>query len=352
MREAQHSGKRPIASLPFDGLTPGAPPTGKPEITWISPGELLVDEAYQRDLSPASLKLIRRIVEGWDWRRFKPPVVAWSDGGLEVIDGQHSAIAAATHPSIDAIPVVVVEAAEQVDRAHAFIGHNRDRIAITAAQMHVAAAAAGDADALAVNRICAAAGLELMRLPPAAAVYRPGTTIAVAAVRAVVDAETEINATYILKTLADAGFAPVTSAHIKAVHHLATSEDFDGLDREALAATVQSMPIKATEKEAKEHAAMHSVPVWRGLAAIWFKATKKRPRRVEPPAPPPEPAPPALAARGLPTDEIKRDTRLGRGRWKPGHYVRRCHTCDERFRGDGQATECADCAYAMETVSP
>lgn len=345
----QTAAKRPIAGLPFEGLTPGRPPTGKPEITWISPGELLVDEAYQRDLSPASLRLIRRIIEGWDWRRFKPPVVAWSDGGLEVIDGQHSAIAAATHPGIELIPVVVVEAAAQVDRAHAFIGHNRDRVAITPAQMHVAATAAGDPDAVTANRICAAVGLELLRLPPSGAVYRPRTTIAVAAVRAVVGIEEEIDATYILKTLADAEFAPVTAAHIRAVQHLITAEDFAGLDREALAAVIQSMPIKATEKDAKEYAAMHSVPVHRGLAAVWFKAAKKRPRKVEapPPAALPAPVPSVPAARDVPADGIKRDYRVGRGRWKPGHYVRRCHACDERFRGDGQATECGDCAYAL-----
>lgn len=335
--------KRPIAALTIEGVTPGVPATTKPELTWIAPGELLVDEAYQRDLSPASLKLIRRIVEGWDWRRFKPPVVAWTAEGLEVIDGQHSAIAAATHPAIASIPVVLVEAVAQIDRAQAFIGHNRDRIAITPPQMHVAAAAAGDTDALDVNRICHAAGVEIMRLPPARGVYRPRTTIAVAAVRAIVVAEEEADATYILRTLADAELAPITAAHIRAVQHLITSEEFEGLDREALARTIQTQPIKATEQEAKEHCAVHSVPLWRGLASVWFKATKKRHRKGDAVAAP-EPAVVAVAPRpslALP----KRDARPGLGRWKPGTHVRRCHACDEPFVGDGQAFSCADCAY-------
>ena len=58
--------KRHITALPMEGAVPGTPATTKPELTWILPSELLVDEVYQRDLSPASHKLIRRIVEGWD----------------------------------------------------------------------------------------------------------------------------------------------------------------------------------------------------------------------------------------------------------------------------------------------
>lgn len=331
--------KRPVAALALDGAVPGAPPTARPELTWIAPAELLIDEAYQRDLSSNSLKLIRRIVEGWDWRRFKPPVVAWTDEGLEVIDGQHSAIAAATHPAIDTIPVVVVEAVARVDRAQAFIGHNRDRVAITAAQMHVAAVAAGDPDALEVERVCADAGVTILRLPPARAVYEPRTTIAMAAVKALVQAEAESDAAFVLRTLADAGHAPITAAQIRAVQHLITSPEFEGLDREALARAIQETPAKAAEKDAKEHAATHCVPLWRGLAAVWFRAMKKRPRKAEPPIEAaPEPAKPAACG-------IKRDAREARGSWKPGNHIRRCRGCDERFVGDVAAVTCADCAY-------
>ena len=270
--------KRPIAAIALDGLSPAPPPTGKPELTWIAPNELLIDEAYQRDLSQASLRLIRRIVERWDWRRFKPPVVAWTAEGLEVIDGQHSAIAAETHPAIDLIPVIVVEAAQQVDRAQAFIGHNRDRIAITAAQMHAASSTAGDADALQTNRICVAAGVEMLRIPPARGVYRPRTTIAVTAVKALVVAEPEDVATWVLRTLAEADLAPIGAAHIRALWHLVTTEEFAEVDRDALARAVQATPIKAAEQEAKEHAAVHCVPAWRGLAAVWFRTAKKQAR--------------------------------------------------------------------------
>lgn len=271
--------KRSVIALDLRVIAPGAPPTAKPEIVWVKPGELLIDATYQRDLSEQSIRLIRRIVEGWDWRRFKPPVTARTEQGLEVIDGQHTAIAAETHGGIAEIPVVVVQAEAQVDRAHVFIGHNRDRLGITAVQMHAAAVAAGDEDALRVVRICEAADVTVLRIPPAGGVYKLRTTIAVVAVRALVAAEDEADAVWILRALADANLAPITAAHIRALQHLVTAEEFAEVDRDALARGIQASPGKIAEQEAKEHAAVHRVPVWRGLAAVWFKAARKlRPR--------------------------------------------------------------------------
>jgi hypothetical protein len=58
----------------------------------------------------------------WDWCRFKPPIAAWAADGLEVIDGQHTAIAAGCYRDIESSPVVLVEAVEQEVHASAFIG--------------------------------------------------------------------------------------------------------------------------------------------------------------------------------------------------------------------------------------
>ena len=40
-----------------------------------------------------------------------------ADGSLHVIDGQHTAISAASHPRVDRIPVMVVEAEDDLTRA-------------------------------------------------------------------------------------------------------------------------------------------------------------------------------------------------------------------------------------------
>ena len=289
--------KRVVARLDLPDITPGTPPTAAPELIWAAPGDLLVDEVYQRDLSDASLKLIRRIVENWDWRRFKPPVTARTADGLEVIDGQHSAIAAATHGGIAQIPVVVVDAVEQVDRAQAFLGHNRDRLGITPAQMYAAALAAGDEDALLIGRVCAAADVTVLRVPAANGAYKPRALIAVAAVRTLVTTLPEPDAVWVLRTLADGGLAPIAAHQIRALTHLISEEDFAEVDRDSLARAVTTAPIKTAEKEAKEHAAVHHVPAWRGLAGVWFKAARKlmgrRGPRVDEPA---RAAPPPMVA--------------------------------------------------------
>lgn len=393
--------KRPIAPLALDGLTPAAPPTGRPEITWIAPGGLLVDAVYQRDLSDGSLRLIRRIVEGWDWRRFKPPIAAWTDAGLEVIDGQHSAIAAATHPAIVEIPVVVVEAAERTDRASAFLGHNRYRIAITTAQMHAAAVAAGDEAATRVERVCAAAEIQLMRMPPSRSEYQPRQSIAVAMVAGLVKRRGEATAVQVLRILGDAGCAPVAAAQIRAVEALLTDAEFGDLDPDALARTIQDLGTVPAEKEAKAFAANHCVPVWRGLAATWFKAGKKRRRPAAgiPAAAAPAVAPavaesaplqgptlapksqqasaPSHASRAVVVERTGRaaprpislarvvlgeETSAPRGApgrrqrpacggWKPGSISKRCVSCEEVFEGDLTATECELCAYGDDEAA-
>ena len=158
--------KRGVRALNLGDLAPAEITTAAPTIEWVDPKTLLVDGEYQRHLSEASISLIRRIVAGWDWARFKPPVVARTEEGLEVIDGQHTATAAATHPAIELIPVIVVEAAAVADRARAFVGHNRDRLNVTKMQMHFSAVAAGDEDAMTVTQVCDRAGVKILRGPP------------------------------------------------------------------------------------------------------------------------------------------------------------------------------------------
>ena len=67
---------RPVKPLSLAGLTPSMAESRRPTFEWVLPTELKVDESYQRTLSARSVQLIRKIVTQWDWRRFKPPVVA------------------------------------------------------------------------------------------------------------------------------------------------------------------------------------------------------------------------------------------------------------------------------------
>ena len=134
-----------------------------PKIAWLRLDELVIDESYQRDLSFRGRALIRRLVENWDWNCFKPLSVARCEGGgYEIIDGQHTAIAAATHGAIETLPCLVLDAATLAQRSKAFIGINRDRVALTPFALFRARLAAEDPEALAVDMALTSVGATLI----------------------------------------------------------------------------------------------------------------------------------------------------------------------------------------------
>jgi len=253
----------------------------------VDPAELLVDEAYQRTISERSLELIRKIVAQWDWRRFKPPVVARTpmpDGGegLVVLDGQHTAIAAATHPLVTRIPIMVVEAADRAAQAKAFVGHNRDRLGITPMQMHQAAMAAGDEDALTVDQVCQRAGVTILRNTPGNGVFKAGDTVAVIAIGALINRRGVQKARVILQVLTEARCAPVTAGQIKAVEMLLHEQDYAGeVEPSAITSALLTLGVSTAEQEAKVFAAAHKVPNWRALGVVIFRKAKRGRRRAD-----------------------------------------------------------------------
>ncbi|WP_020187825.1 hypothetical protein [Methylopila sp. 73B] len=268
--------RRPVRALDLGAVAPNEVTSTGPIFENVDPATLLVDERYQRELSAKGRALIAKIVAGWDWRRFKPPVAVMVDDGLELIDGQHTAIAAATHPAVTTIPVMIVEAEEIADRAKAFIGHNRDRVAVSAMDLHHAAVAAGDEDALTMAQVCERARVVVRRQPPYAGAYLPRETVAIGAIRTLIDKRGALRARQILGALADANLAPITSGAIKAadfiVHdaEMAPEIDLPGLS----AAIVAAGPT--VEHETKITATTLCVPAWRAMAIVWFKARPKR----------------------------------------------------------------------------
>lgn len=155
---------RAVAAVAIAGMSrfqpaPGGPP---PQIAMIAPLTLRIEDAYQRDLSPKSMRLIRRIVEKWSWAKFKPPIVAKTREGLFIIDGQHTAIAATTL-GINEIPVLIVGVEEIAHRAEAFVAHNRDRLIMSPFQVFHAEVAAGNKDAVGVAEAVAVAGAIIPR---------------------------------------------------------------------------------------------------------------------------------------------------------------------------------------------
>lgn len=266
---------RPVAPMAFSPLDPQRIATEPPAVEWMAPCDLLIEEAYQRDIAPKSLDLIKRIVEGWDWRRFKPPIIAWTERGFEIIDGQHTAIAAATR-GIERIPVLVVEAADLGDRAQAFVGHNQDRLAITPVQMHRAKVAANDEDALTAQQVMERAGVTLVFNQYGTKRWKPGETVAIKTIDALARRRGAMGARKVLEVLVKAEAAPITAAGIKAVEMLLYRAAFEDLDPEHLPGAIHA--AGDVEAEAKLDARTHCIPVWEAMGRIWFRKCRKQRR--------------------------------------------------------------------------
>jgi hypothetical protein len=270
---------RPVSQLSLHRLEMKPAVGDAPTVEWVDPTTLLVDEGYQRHLSERSIRLISKIIAGWDWRRFKPPIVARTPDGLEVIDGQHVAIGAASRPDVGLIPVMVNAGVEKEARASAFIGHNRDRLGITPTQMHAAAAAAGDEDAITLDQVCARAGVVVLRNQPGNSLFKPGETIAVSAIGALINRHGALGARRVLEVLANAGRAPITARGIKAVELLLYDTEYKGeIDGPDITTAIMSLGAEA-ERDAAVFAAAHNVPIWRALAVVLFRKGKRRGRR-------------------------------------------------------------------------
>jgi hypothetical protein len=273
------SGLRRIEPISLTGLDIDTPESGEPICEHVDPSTLFVDPAYQRDIGDRGMRQIRRIVEAWDWNRFKPPICAYADHEgqtvLKVLDGQHTAIAAASHPGIHLIPCMIVDAAETSSQAAAFVGQNTDRLGVTPLQLHKAAVTAQDDDALTVKQVCDRAGVSILQYSVKS--FEVGQTVAIGALKKLVVDRGAMKSRIILEVLVKGGMAPVLAPQVKAVEALICEPEYkDEVKLEDLYQVVHQSAWKADNSEAKMFAATHSVPFWRALAVIWFQKAKKR----------------------------------------------------------------------------
>ncbi|MFC3074946.1 DUF6551 family protein [Shinella pollutisoli] len=266
---------RPISALHLPDITPCTITTSPPEMRLVCPTDLYVDDRYQRGLSERSVKLLRKIVSEWCWTAYKPPVVVEVEDRLEVIDGQHTAIGAATHGGIPAIPVLVVKAESHALRAGAFVRHNRDRIQVTPTQLHTALVAAGDEDALTIEQVCQRSGITILRNPPTMGRFAPGETVAISTINTLVNRRFSAGARKVLEVCRASGAAPVPAHMIKAVEHLLFAKEYqDDIDAERIGMVI-SARADALEKEAKRFSIERKVPFWRAYASVIFMNRRK-----------------------------------------------------------------------------
>lgn len=169
----------PVQPVPLGGAQV-APLGEAPRLDWIAISALRIDSAYQRSLSARSARMIRRIAANWDWAKVKALSVAeMPDGLFEVIDGQHTASAAASRGDITALPCLVSSRETLESRAEAFVGINRDRVAMTPLQIFWADVAAGNEDACDALAGVQQGGGRVLRAPAPLTRYEVGDVMSV-----------------------------------------------------------------------------------------------------------------------------------------------------------------------------
>lgn len=284
---------RKLEAVDLDGVIPsalvgGVDDDGLPEPIQESgdPATLWVDATYQRNVGASGLALIKRVAKGkWSWRKFKPPIVtevlveATDDDitrhdpvhvkRLVVIDGQHTAIMAVSR-GLTSIPWLRIETPGLASQAEAFIGQNKDRTAISTMQSYVAALAASQEWALDIQKAARLAGARLVSWNKTT--WEVGETLALGSIKTLVNRRMVSGAARVLRILVQAGLAPISADHIKAVDHLVFATEFKGhvKDEKLVQLLTGALGIKLMS-EAGAFAATHRVPHWKGLTSVLYQ---------------------------------------------------------------------------------
>lgn len=258
---------RQIEPMTFPDVARSLPDKQRPELRWVAPQSLFVDATYQRDLSKRSVQIIKRAVAGFTWSKYKPPIVTKDGSKLHVIDGQHTAIAAATI-GLTSIPVFMVAAGAIDERARAFVAHNTDRVAVTPIAMFNALVAAGDADACDIANVCKRAGVRIREYSQSSTVAE-GDTKAVGLIRNMIRRRGVQKARLALQALVKAKLAPLGAAEIRAAEEIVCVER-PSIDQDTLTVAIRTEGAAGIAKAAAA-AKLNGTTYWREVMRRWLK---------------------------------------------------------------------------------
>tara|TARA_E500000318_G_scaffold46673_4_gene43989 strand:+ start:8582 stop:9400 length:819 start_codon:yes stop_codon:yes gene_type:complete len=177
----------------------------KPELLWLDPQSLLVDDAYQRSTNSRRGRLIiGKIVDAFEWRKYGALSVSRDqEGNLLLVDGQHRT-AAAIALGLPLVPACVSASNSVAEQAEAFVGINTDRTGISALQLYHSKLAAGDEVAELMQQAVTGAGVEILRTPRPWNQMKPNHTQAVSTIRKLVEAGGPERMSSILKMIMEA----------------------------------------------------------------------------------------------------------------------------------------------------
>ncbi|ACK51706.1 ParB domain protein nuclease [Methylocella silvestris BL2] len=151
-----------------------------PMLEWLEIEKLVVDTTYQRQIGRRGAANVFQIAEQFDWSKFAPVIVAPVEGGrFAIVDGQHRTTAAMLR-AVKTVPCQIVQA-DRAKQAAAYSAVNGNVTKTTAQQLYHAKVAACDKSALQLAKVCAAAGVEIVRRNMVQSQIKIGQTQAVGA---------------------------------------------------------------------------------------------------------------------------------------------------------------------------
>jgi hypothetical protein len=177
------SSLRPLVK-PEVNLAQPRPAGRPPTLDFLPLAKLRIDDSYQRTIERKGLATIVRICNEFDWNRFAPLIVARIAGKDEhyaVIDGQHRATAALLR-GFDLVPCAIVDASE-LEQPAIFAAVNGNVTPVTIFQLFKAARAAKAPWAVAIDQVCADAGIIPLLYPKARREIKPFETMAIGTLR-------------------------------------------------------------------------------------------------------------------------------------------------------------------------
>ena len=172
-----------FAQIDLEGYRPAAlTDQPAPSLTWVPIDQLVIDRAYQRDITRAGRRAVQRIANGFDWTKFGAVQLAPLEGGkFAIVDGQHRAHAAAL-VGLETIPALITPMSAR-QQAAGFAAMNRDRIKVGQLQIYRAELAAGAPWATACRDAVAAADCTLVTSKYSQAQKKPGQVFAIGLIR-------------------------------------------------------------------------------------------------------------------------------------------------------------------------
>jgi hypothetical protein len=241
-----------------------------PEPITIRPTECYVDRDYQRTLSRKSIKLIHSMVEGWDWMKFKAPIVTKDDQGRYlIIDGQHTAIGAATHPDLDKIPAMFIPLQDVAEQAKSFIGHNTARIPVAPLDLYHARITGGDETVVTANRILNENGITVVRsVQGRGHAWQTNQTVATGAILKVLDKHGLPKFVQVVEFIAKCNFSPIRADQWKFAEALITGGD-KTFTPSMMLKVVESTNDNDALNEAQKIANSMGISNWQGLTLFY-----------------------------------------------------------------------------------